>query len=354
MAEGNGEATDFFRAKLPLLWGLPYKNRALPCGNLLFFGGDYMIIALYALALAMIVGGLFAAILGWDIVLVERGWTMVISGVVGASSGALLLGITLIVSKLARIQEELGRVQLALEDEIETVVIPTPAEQARGRIVEDVASAAAGLVAGGFFGSRRAASDTPAAATDDQPSLDVAHEPAEETRLEDEEEEVPFELRSATAEDRVEAGLEQEPEDVSEGKVPDFLFAERYSETVITETVFPERETPSFAGTSVPETREDEPLTASEPDLNHEDVFETEPPEEADEAEALGEAEIPGRNGTPPTVIGTYNSGDNKYVMYSDGSIEAETPQGFFRFGSLDELKEFIAAGGEGSPSASI
>jgi len=53
-------------------------------------------------------------------------------------------------------------------------------------------------------------------------------------------------------------------------------------------------------------------------------------------------------------VVGTYNSGDNKYVMFSDGSIEAQTPSGVFRFKSLDELKEFIAAGGEGSPSSSI
>ncbi len=56
---------------------------------------------------------------------------------------------------------------------------------------------------------------------------------------------------------------------------------------------------------------------------------------------------VPGR---PATVIGTYNSGDNRYVMFSDGSIEAETPQGNFRFASLDELKAFIAAGGEGTP----
>jgi hypothetical protein len=47
------------------------------------------------------------------------------------------------------------------------------------------------------------------------------------------------------------------------------------------------------------------------------------------------------------TVIGTYNSGGNGYVMYSDGSIEADTPSGRYTFQSLDELKDFIAAGGE-------
>ena len=48
-----------------------------------------------------------------------------------------------------------------------------------------------------------------------------------------------------------------------------------------------------------------------------------------------------------PTVIGTYSSGGNSYVMFSDGSIQADTPNGHYRFKSLDELKEFIAAGGE-------
>jgi hypothetical protein len=46
-------------------------------------------------------------------------------------------------------------------------------------------------------------------------------------------------------------------------------------------------------------------------------------------------------------VVGTYNSGGNAYVMFSDGSIEADTPSGRYRFKSLDELKEFIANGGE-------
>jgi hypothetical protein len=317
-----------------------------------------MIIALYALALAMIVGGLFAAILGWDIVLVERGWTMVISGIVGASSGAVLIGITVIVSKLARIQEELARVQLSLEDDVETVVVQTPAEQARGRIIDDVASAAAGALAGGFFGSRHAAAPKPEDRAAGQEANALAG--SDETRLDDEEENVPFELRSATSEEVTEpsGGQEpagQEPDEVSEGKVPDFLFAERYRETIITETLYPEREAPSFSASPDPELADEQPSPAGEADIDQEDVFET---AAQDDVEPEGEPEpedaaAADENGGPPTVIGTYNSGENKYVMFSDGSIEAETPQGFFRFGSLDELKEFIAAGGEGGSSAS-
>ena len=51
--------------------------------------------------------------------------------------------------------------------------------------------------------------------------------------------------------------------------------------------------------------------------------------------------------GADPNVVGTYNSGGNAYVMFSDGSIEADTPTGRYRFKSLEELKEFIANGGE-------
>ena len=52
------------------------------------------------------------------------------------------------------------------------------------------------------------------------------------------------------------------------------------------------------------------------------------------------------------TVVGRYSSGGNAYVMFSDGSIEAETPSGRHRFSSLDELRAFVASGGEkGEPS---
>ncbi|MBS7698436.1 MULTISPECIES: hypothetical protein [unclassified Chelatococcus] len=53
-----------------------------------------------------------------------------------------------------------------------------------------------------------------------------------------------------------------------------------------------------------------------------------------------------------PTVVGTYSAGGNLYVMFSDGSIEAETSRGTYRFRSLDELKAYVAASEEGGESA--
>lgn len=44
----------------------------------------------------------------------------------------------------------------------------------------------------------------------------------------------------------------------------------------------------------------------------------------------------------PPAVTGRYSSGDTNYVMFDDGSIEAQTPEGVMRFASLVELRRFV------------
>jgi hypothetical protein len=45
------------------------------------------------------------------------------------------------------------------------------------------------------------------------------------------------------------------------------------------------------------------------------------------------------------SVVGRYQAGTSSYVMYSDGTIEVETEDGeIHRFGSMDELKAYIAS----------
>jgi hypothetical protein len=46
-----------------------------------------------------------------------------------------------------------------------------------------------------------------------------------------------------------------------------------------------------------------------------------------------------------PAVIGRYTSGTTTYIMFADGSIEAETPTGILRFASLAELKVYVEGG---------
>ena len=49
-------------------------------------------------------------------------------------------------------------------------------------------------------------------------------------------------------------------------------------------------------------------------------------------------------------LVATYASGEHTYFMYSDSAIEAETPQGRFRFSSMDELRVFVETGKGGMP----
>ena len=44
----------------------------------------------------------------------------------------------------------------------------------------------------------------------------------------------------------------------------------------------------------------------------------------------------------PPTLIGRYASGGAKYMIFSDGSIEAETEEGAFKFASMGDFKQFL------------
>ncbi len=43
-----------------------------------------------------------------------------------------------------------------------------------------------------------------------------------------------------------------------------------------------------------------------------------------------------------PTLIGRYTSGGANYMIFSDGSIEAETDDGAYKFASMSEFKKFL------------
>lgn len=322
-----------------------------------------MIIALLALALAMILGGLLAAFFGWDIVLVERGWTMVIAGSITAASGALLLGIAAAVSKLAKIEKRLSERQSGFGADEFGLGHRAPGALAGAGLIGGLAAAEA---AGAF--EERTDDDR---ADESQPTLPLFEEQGR--RDEDEPQDKPV----ATAEwpsDRDAAPVipfpprttpvTQPAEDEQEQdlKVPDFLLADRQrndedvhlvAEPGLDIDVLEQDDEVKSEGQD--RDRSDEPLepvSGMEPE--REPQRDREPAAAETDQEAFAEDEATSAEEGPATIIGTYNSGDNKYVMFSDGSIEAQTPSGTFRFQSLDELKEFIAAGGEGNSSASL
>ncbi len=46
---------------------------------------------------------------------------------------------------------------------------------------------------------------------------------------------------------------------------------------------------------------------------------------------------------TPPALIGRYSSGGTHYMIFSDGSIEAETTDGTYKFDSMGDFKQYLA-----------
>ena len=323
-----------------------------------------MIIALLALALAMILGGLLAAFFGWDIVLVERGWTMVIAGSITAASGALLLGIAAAVSKLAKIEKGLSGLRAGSGIDEFGVGHRVPGALAGAGLVGGLAAAEA---AGAFEESTAEESKD-----ESQPTPPLFEE--QERRERDEPEDKPVVAVAEWPEHRDAAPvipfpprttpvvLPAEDEQEQDLKVPDFLLADRQrndeegplvAEPGLDVEVF-ERDDEREPEAQDRDRSDEAPESLADIDPEAEAQRSDEPPAvEADE-EAFAENEATSVEEGPATIIGTYNSGDNKYVMFSDGSIEAQTPSGTFRFQSLDELKEFIAAGGEGNSSASL
>ena len=327
-----------------------------------------MIVALSVLAFLMLIGGLAAMVQGIPFIRLEVGWTMVIAGTVGASAGAVLLGITAAVARLGRIERtlaggpvterpftgtpvperpmpvhiapepaapEAGAAPMrALRNEPVLPPIPFPAATPSAReprpaepagidggaaLAAGAAGAAVGLAASELRLTRAEDADPPAApyeAEPDQAKPDEAK--SEEAKSE---EAKPYEPPShdplpqgPAYRDPAHHEPPPPPPPVEESR---FEGGARHDEP---------------APPPIPAAVEPPPPPAPEP------APPPLPPEEF-----LPE-EPPGK-----TVIGTYDSGGNTYTMYADGTIDAETPAGRFHFASIDELKAFRSAGGEGA-----
>jgi len=51
----------------------------------------------------------------------------------------------------------------------------------------------------------------------------------------------------------------------------------------------------------------------------------------------------------PPTLVGRYSAGGADYMIFSDGTIEAETEHGAFKFASMGDFKAYLAGGKDGA-----
>ncbi|CAA2144170.1 MULTISPECIES: hypothetical protein [Methylobacterium] len=315
-----------------------------------------MILALFALAVVMIVGGIASVVQGFPYVRLESGWTMTIAGAATASSGALLLGLAVVATYLKRLERVL------LEQGAGLGVDPSVFE-ARGRIEPPELGAADGAEEAVSPGRQRPSAvglaeprlpSPPRFADEAAPALPLGSDPASPLLpdLLPDPPPPPVEDARQSPIRAVEPDSEAAPaRRIKPNKPPRAV-----KPTAMVDTVIPAPEPAPIVADAPPapvavppspprEADREEPLglrssVVDEPETAPEPVpAPPPPPEEADPAAS------PAKGGL--AVVGTYASGGNTYVMYSNGSIEADTPRGQFTFDSLDELKAFVEAGGE-------
>jgi hypothetical protein len=110
-------------------------------------------------------------------------------------------------------------------------------------------------------------------------------------------------------------------------------------------------EAPLPRSASLPPTRQSDPA-AAEPEAGDwldqamarfDEAIPPESGETSEEAPPLAPRSSPEQPESPePEVIGRYEAEGTAYVMYADGSIDAQSEQGILRFHSLAELKAFF------------
>lgn len=328
-----------------------------------------MTIALYALAAAMMIGGIASVIQGFPFVRLESGLAMTIAGATVAAAGAVLLGLGAVVAALKRVEGALGFRRLADEarpaEAVAGAPVPVPEVVAPPVPTAPPLAALAGSTIGGLAlgeaasrAGREPVFDGSAFGTPSprDPAL-PGFEPADFAPLPPEPEHAVDHAEHEARNPEVEPELplpaphaseplpepsphkpdapQPEPERAMVIEEDDLFVAPAPLPAPLPEAAVPPVE-PAPAEEEAPALRpaltEEEPLAEPEPSVPHEIAPQHKP--------------------AARDVVGTYASGGNTYVMYSDGAIEADTPRGRFTFGSLDELKAFVDGGGEADRGA--
>ena len=116
-----------------------------------------MQIVLYALSALLMLAGLYGLVMGWDIIMVERGWSQFIAGATAFSAGAVILALAHMARQLIGLRRDLT----GLVVEVDEPAAPTVASAA------SVAAAAPARSVTDAAGDTSPASDTSRAAPGD-------------------------------------------------------------------------------------------------------------------------------------------------------------------------------------------
>jgi len=340
--------------------------------------------------LVMIVFGGSCILSGYPIIEVERGWALVIAGSTGLSGGVIVLGLALVTARLEDVSLALGwamrpqdpdraaGAQAAPVEPERSLQAPGEAEIATGGGAEHPASVASPAPRRGrdwrppaVFRRERSPDEPAPPDLDETVAALAAPARAPSPIIEPAEPEAPAPAEPEHAATPPASPIESEPRpepppEPAPEPEPEPRFR-RFPLRSLTLPRGPWPDPPAAQGSAASadaHTIADSP--AAEPD--GEDWFdralaEIDPPLHADPAgeepappapwpaddAPLAQVEPPSAGEQPseaapepPAVIGRYEAEGTTYVMYADGSIDAQTAGGVFRFESLAALKAHI------------
>ena len=321
-----------------------------------------MVIALFVVAFAMVVGGLSSVWQGSGFVVLDLGWTMVISGTVAATGGVLLGALALAIGHLRRVEANLQRTLERLGRSGDLTAAPMPPSFEATSALPEAGVGAIGAAAVASALARQDPAETEDRVGSPAPREDVTRDDFVLAELHRDEAEPP--TGGTVPEDREVApprdvmtvrGAAARPDEPGPLREAPPRETPSYGRFTLRPPAAPREEVASSAGPErsfgTGSSRSDDDSLFVERRSEADRGAASEPPPAGDATRSV--EDVAAAAPAPPSVVGTYHSGGNSYVMYSDGAIEAETPTGRYHFASLDQLKEFIASGGE-DPSGSV
>jgi hypothetical protein len=276
--------------------------------------------------IAVLAAGLLAIVFGIPVKEFSFGNTLILAGAIGACTGAILLGLSMVVRELQNIARRLGAANPAATSRADT---------------EPSAAGSGGQPADPFNRER------PAPATSD------GAEPSPGSP-------VPWQEEVASR-DRVRARGDVAPELAPESATATkprrnllFSSSSRKERERASATRPPDAAKPDPAPPAAPVSAPAEPAPATFEDawpqserVRSDALRRNRTPStfaEPNAAAATPERPVPARSEEPPpvTVLKSGVVDGMAYSLYSDGSIEAQMPEGMMRFASIDELRSHL------------
>ena len=265
---------------------------------------------IFALGVALALGGAASIVSGVPYIRIESGWTEVIAGTTALSAGIVTLGLGAVLSALRSLEMRLVAGQSSVVDESSVALRTTKpllSPLVETGLASDEASIAPSFAAGRdptltppsrpLMGRLKSKLSTMGTLANERPEPSVNLVAATD----------PSSPAPSPRRDRDEASALYSPEGNALDLAPRRSSARPSAATL----------TRGEADVGIPSLIPSQNIAA----------VETGPGTETQEA---------------PTVVGRYESGGATYVLFSDGTIEVETEAGTHRFASMEELKAYI------------